>query len=156
PQLRDRSVERVKGQTCRGPIGELQGRFFDALEGSFGNQANSVHERVASHGRIIGVSARPLITAHEDSIVKRPFTAIVALLALSGCGPWAGPRSPLDADAESSVRLALALGERDPDAIDSYHGPPSWLAEAHAKRASLDDVEREAEALAARIDSRAG
>jgi hypothetical protein len=57
------------------------------------------------------------------------------------------PRS-LDAAAESYVRLVLALGERDSDSLDSYHGPAAWQAEAHARHATLAEIRARATALA--------
>jgi hypothetical protein len=41
----------------------------------------------------------------------------------------------------------LALGQRDPDSLDFYAGPPSWIAEAHAADLSLEDVRKKAAAL---------
>ena len=38
--------------------------------------------------------------------------------------------NPLDAAAETYVRLTLALGEIDPNHVDAYYGPPEWEAEA--------------------------
>ena len=78
--------------------------------------------------------------------------AILAALAalLSAC---AGHRSDatapaLDLAAESYVRLVLALGERDSDSLDSYHGPPAWQVEARARRAALVDIQTAAASLA--------
>jgi hypothetical protein len=78
--------------------------------------------------------------------------AILAALAvlLSAC---AGRRSDatapaLDLAAESYVRLVLALGERDSDSLDSYHGPPAWQVEARARRAALVDIQTAAASLA--------
>ncbi len=75
--------------------------------------------------------------------------AILAVL-LSACAE----RRPdaiapaLDLAAESYVRLVLALGERDSDSLDSYHGPPAWQVEARARRAALVDIQTAAASLA--------
>jgi len=57
---------------------------------------------------------------------------VLALAAAAACGPTsrddAGPS--LDAAARSYVGLVLALGERDADSLDAYHGPAAWQAEA--------------------------
>lgn len=42
--------------------------------------------------------------------------------------------------AEQYVRLALAVGEHDPDYVDAYHGPDQWRQEARARARSLNDI----------------
>ena len=78
-------------------------------------------------------------------------TLAVAVLG-AGCGRKADERGPisLDAAAQSYVRLALALGERDADSLDSYHGPAAWQVEARARHATLADI-RVAEAAVDRV-----
>jgi hypothetical protein len=91
------------------------------------------------------------------TVTPSRFAAIVAGLAvlLSAC---AGRRSDapapaLDRAAESYVRLVLALGERDADSLDSYHGPPAWQMEARARRAALVDIQSAARSLAESLAS---
>ena len=86
--------------------------------------------------------------------------AILTALAvlLSAC---AGRRSDatapaLDLAAESYVRLVLALGERDSDSLDSYHGPPAWQVEARARRAALADIQTAAASLAEALAASTG
>ena len=71
---------------------------------------------------------------------------------MSACGEdrphTQAPAAALDAAAESYVRLVLALGERDADSLDTYHGPPAWQAEARTRRATLADVQSAAASLA--------
>jgi hypothetical protein len=78
--------------------------------------------------------------------------AVAALLLLaSGCGgqkPTAVSTPALDAAAERYVRLALALGDRDADSLDSYHGPPEWQADARARHAPLPEIRADAIVLA--------
>jgi hypothetical protein len=45
----------------------------------------------------------------------------------------------------------LALGQRDPDSLDFYAGPPSWIADAHAANLSLADVRTKAAALLSEV-----
>lgn len=81
-----------------------------------------------------------------------------ALTILASCGGRApDPASPLslDAAAESYVRLVLALGERDGDSLDSYHGPPAWPAEARTRHATLADIHAAAATLAESLTSAA-
>ncbi len=68
----------------------------------------------------------------------------------AGCRGPRGDAAPVsfDAAAESYVRLVLALGERDLDSLDSYHGPAAWQAEARARHATLPDIRAAATTLA--------
>jgi hypothetical protein len=73
----------------------------------------------------------------------------LALAVFACSGPTPSPAAPaLDAAAESYVRLVLALGERDRDSLDSYHGPPEWQAEARSRYAPLQAVRAAAASLA--------
>ncbi|HWW89040.1 MAG TPA: hypothetical protein VNZ26_35850, partial [Vicinamibacterales bacterium] len=55
-------------------------------------------------------------------------------------------------DAREVVRLAVALGERDSDSLDSYSGPPEWVSDARAHPPSLREIARAAANLAGRIE----
>jgi len=80
-----------------------------------------------------------------------PGAPALLLLLSSGCGgqtPPAASRPAVDAAAERYVRLALALGERDADSIDSYHGPSQWQADAGARHAPLPKIRADATLLA--------
>jgi hypothetical protein len=57
-------------------------------------------------------------------------------------------RVSFDAASRSYVRLVLALGDRDADSLDSYHGPPQWQAEVRAEHATLAQIRAAATALA--------
>jgi hypothetical protein len=73
----------------------------------------------------------------------------VSAAVAAGCiarRPEPGPS--LDEAARSYVRLALALGDRDADSLDSYHGPPAWPAEVQREHVTLAEVRRRAIALA--------
>jgi len=82
--------------------------------------------------------------------------AISASLACTACARSGSPAGATDLDraAESYVRLVLALGERDADSLDSYHGPPAWQAEARQRHAALAEVQRDARALADTLAAR--
>jgi len=73
-------------------------------------------------------------------------------LATIGCGPARPPS--LDEDARQYVRLAVALGERDPDSLDFYAGPADAVADIRRSPPPLAAIKREAEALSARIGAR--
>src|SRR2546430_16594429 len=76
--------------------------------------------------------------------------ALAACVAGAGCRGPRGDAAPvsLDAAAESYVRLVLALGERDSDSLDSYHGPVAWQAEVRAERPTLPQIRAAAATLA--------
>jgi hypothetical protein len=80
---------------------------------------------------------------------------LLAALALwaPACGgrPSNAAAPALDAAAESYVRLVLALGERDADSLDAYHGPPEWQAEARRAHATLPEVRAAAASLAEKL-----
>jgi len=85
--------------------------------------------------------------------------ALAALMLLaSGCGgqPPAASRPAVDAAAERYVRLALALGDRDADSLDSYQGPPEWQADARARHAPLPEIRADAAVLADSLAAAAG
>lgn len=49
------------------------------------------------------------------------------------------------------MRLAVALGERDPDSIDFYYGPPGWVADIRKNPPGLDEIRRSAVQLAGQL-----
>ncbi len=96
--------------------------------------------------------AVPLLSLHHP----KSALAVLALLALASVFGHAGerPRLSLDEIAERYVRLALAAGVHDPDFVDAYYGPPAWRAEAEKRQQSVEDVRREAKALADDVAAR--
>jgi hypothetical protein len=42
------------------------------------------------------------------------------------------------------LQLAVALGERDPDSIDYYYGPPEWVADIRAHPPALPEIKQAA------------
>lgn len=59
------------------------------------------------------------------------------------------PAFALDDEAERYVRLALQLGEYDPDYVDAYLGPEEWAQSAKKNLKSKAELSREIEALLA-------
>ncbi|HEX3702646.1 MAG TPA: hypothetical protein VHU82_04905 [Vicinamibacterales bacterium] len=70
---------------------------------------------------------------------------------MSGCRRRDAPPQ-IDDEAEAYVRIVLALGDRDPDSLDFYDGPPAWQAQAHARDQSFADIRRSAAALLAQLE----
>ena len=71
---------------------------------------------------------------------------------MTACGGAA--RSSLDDEARRYVRLAVALGERDPDSLDFYAGPADLVADERRNPPPLSAIAREAEAVSARVSRR--
>ena len=73
----------------------------------------------------------------------------MAAAVATGCIARHAESGPsIDDAARSYVRLALALGDRDSDSLDSYHGPPAWQAEMQREHIPLAEIRRRAIALA--------
>ena len=81
--------------------------------------------------------------------VYAPVASLVFLLTAVGCRQ-AAQRS-LDDEARQYVRLAVALGERDPDALDFYAGPADAVADVRRDPPALTAIRREAEMLARQV-----
>ena len=79
--------------------------------------------------------------------------ALVASLvfALTAVGCQQAARSSLDDEARQYVRLAVALGERDPDALDFYAGPADAVADVRRDPPTLTAIRREAEMLVRQV-----
>ena len=77
--------------------------------------------------------------------------AIGLLLLASGCSR---PEPSLDEEARQFVRLAVALGERDPDSLDFYAGPAEAVADIRRDPPPLTAIKRDAASLSARIRTR--
>jgi hypothetical protein len=89
------------------------------------------------------------LRSRDHRQLRRAFAAALSAAVAAGCLACHGEaeRRPLDEAARSYVRLVLALGDRDADSLDSYHGPPAWQAEARREHATLAEIRRRAVAL---------
>ncbi len=75
---------------------------------------------------------------------------LVGVVVMAACGKSsrsAPDVNPMDAIAESYVKLVLALGQHDAAYVDAFYGPPEWKTEAAAQKRPLDDIDREAARL---------
>jgi hypothetical protein len=86
--------------------------------------------------------------------LKSALKACAASLLLAACGCGAPPSPSLDDEARHYVRLAVALGERDPDSLDFYAGPAGAVADIRRSPPPLTAIKRDAEGLLARIRAR--
>jgi hypothetical protein len=85
-------------------------------------------------------------------VASRCRAFILALALVSGCRKTtAPPRASLDNEARAYVRLAVALGERDHDALDFYTGPPEEVADIRRDPPKLTQIRAEASAALVRL-----
>jgi hypothetical protein len=76
--------------------------------------------------------------------VNRP--ALVLVIFLLGC------HSDGSVDVvRQYARLAVALGEHDPNSLDYYYGPVDWVADVRAKVPKLAEIKQSALELAAKL-----
>jgi hypothetical protein len=72
--------------------------------------------------------------------------AFIAAACLAAPAPGRQPnqspsrQSQIDRIAESYVKLVLAVGQHDPEYVDSYYGPPEWQEQAAARKVPLGDI----------------
>jgi hypothetical protein len=76
--------------------------------------------------------------------------AISAAVISGACGASGvdTDRASLDSAGRSYVELVLALGDRDSDSLDSYHGPQAWQTKVQSEHATLTHIRGDAVALA--------
>jgi hypothetical protein len=65
-----------------------------------------------------------------------------------------GVRPRLDAAARGYVRLAAALGERDPDSLDFYAGPAALVDDIRRHPPSLESIKRSADTAISDLEHR--
>src|SRR4026209_247409 len=70
------------------------------------------------------------------------------LVASNGTAYASDPLSPI---AERQVHLVLALGQYDPDYVDTFYGPAEWKTQAEKEKKSLDAIGAEAAELNATL-----
>jgi hypothetical protein len=75
---------------------------------------------------------------------------IILLAALlAACATESDP--PMDAIAESYVKLVLSVGQHDANYVDAYYGPPEWKAWADSAKLPLDEIGRRADSAIAEL-----
>lgn len=77
----------------------------------------------------------------------------IVLLAVAVLTMGAARRGPLDAIARDYVRLSLEAGEREPEYVDAYYGPPEWQAAAKAGPRTVAQLEAAASVLRGRAEA---
>jgi hypothetical protein len=80
-------------------------------------------------------------------IVFSRFCAAAAFLVSTGC------HSHSDDSVRRYLQLSVALGERDPDSIDYYYGPPEWVAGIRAHPPALPAIKEAALELSRKLQS---
>jgi hypothetical protein len=84
----------------------------------------------------------------------RRFSVALSLCLCVGCGRGTlrSQRPNFDNVMREYLRLAVALGERDPDGLDYYYGPPEWVADIRGHPPSLPQIKTEALALVRELE----
>jgi hypothetical protein len=85
-------------------------------------------------------------TSSQRSLIA----AATALLSACASAPAGAPRAeesapPMNAIAESYVKLVLSVGQHDANYVDAYYGPPAWKAWADSAKLPLDEIRLRAE-----------
>jgi len=96
-------------------------------------------------GRVANL--RPIANRPRAKIVFSLFYAVAALFVSTAC------HSHSDGSARRYLQLAVALGERDPDSIDYYYGPPEWVAGIRAHPPALPAIKEAALELSQKLQS---
>src|SRR4051812_24319967 len=99
------------------------------------------------------------LRSRDHRQLRRAIVAGVSAAVAAGCiaRHAESGRPSIDEAARGYVRLALALGDRDADSLDSYHGPPAWQAEVRREHATLPEIRRRGGALPKAVEGgRAG
>src|SRR5258705_9458122 len=81
--------------------------------------------------------------------MHRTTTVLIGAIAMLATSAIDGqqPASPMNAIAESYVKLVLAVGQHDAAYVDAYYGPDAWKNEAERQKKPLAQIDAEAERL---------
>jgi hypothetical protein len=85
---------------------------------------------------------------------QRRFIAGLVLILHAGCGRSVRHQDPpsLDGLVRDYLRMAVALGERDPDALDYYYGPAEWVADVRTHPPSLAQIKTQTLEISHRLE----
>jgi len=72
----------------------------------------------------------------------RAACVLLAMVLASGCGQRRANNA--SDPVRQYLRLAVALGERDPDSLDYYYGPAEWVADVRADPPALSVIKQSA------------
>ena len=86
--------------------------------------------------------------------MEKRLSRSLRLLCFLACASACSPRPSLDDQAHRFVRLAVALGERDPDSLDFYAGPADAVADLRRDPPPLAAIKRDAQRLAGELEAR--
>jgi hypothetical protein len=83
------------------------------------------------------------------SLLVTLLTPLLLAARLGAAAPATEDPTAMNRIAESYVKLALAVGQHDPDYVDAFYGPPEWRAEAAVEKRPLAEIRAAAAALIA-------
>jgi hypothetical protein len=90
----------------------------------------------------------------DDAAARvRPLAILIVWMVLVCCGRIEAPppTSPLDGLLRQYIELAVALGERDPDALDYFYGPAEWVAGIRRNPPGLLQIKQSAATTEAKV-----
>ena len=98
------------------------------------------------------MATRPSIDTDESPIISTTVSsmlvhALVMVLGVAVVSAQQPPPDPLRSVAERYVKLALAVGQHDPDYVDAFYGPAEWRKQAEAGTVPLANIDAQAAAV---------
>jgi hypothetical protein len=100
-----------------------------------------------TNGRVLKINGQ------TGRSIWRAALALCGLVLCASCTRPASTREPSQDVIRQYLRLAVALGERDPDSLDYYYGPEDWVADLRTKPSSFAEIRKSALSLAGRLEA---
>ena len=92
--------------------------------------------------------------AHFRATPKAIAAGMLLLAAACGREPVRTVDASLQPGVRQYLRLAVALGERDPDSLDYFYGPLELVADIRKQPPTFGEIKREADHLISELRSR--
>ena len=92
-----------------------------------------------------------ILTARGLTMSIKTIALAVLAVQLLGAAPF--KQNELDTIARAYVQISLEAGEREPEYVDAYYGPPEWQAAAKAHPRTIAQLETAATLLRVRAEA---
>ena len=90
------------------------------------------------------------------TVASASLCLLVSLMTSCGKARVSPAETSLEADVHQYLRLAVALGERDPDSLDYYYGSEGLVAGIRKQPPTLREIKQSADSLVERLKLHAG